>query len=91
MSPLSAAAAGGFTLTGPLATVIASIAGAIVTGFGAATLRHAWDVRADDKAWHRNRDARVRAQQLAAFGDYLAARPDLRAIRAIDALSLIHI
>jgi hypothetical protein len=73
-----AASGHGITLSGPLATVLASIAGALITGFGAAALRHAWDVRADVKSWNRSRDQRVRAQLLEAFGRYLAARPDLR-------------
>lgn len=78
-----AAAGHGITLSGPTSTVLASIAGALITGFGAATLRHGWDVRADARSWNRGRDQRVRAQLLDAFSNYLAARPDLSAARAI--------
>jgi len=67
----------------PIATVVAAIVGALITGFGAAMLKHKWDVRADDKRWRRNRDSRVRAQRLDAFARYLSARPDLRAVRSL--------
>ncbi len=78
-------AANGFMLTGPVATVLAAILGALITGFGAATLRHRWDVRADERKWNRNRDQRIRAQFLEAFSQYLAARPDFRTIPTITA------
>lgn len=69
----------------PVATVVAAIAGAIITGFGAASLRHKWDVEADERRWRRERDARVRAQRLEAFAAYLSARPNLNTVTAITA------
>ena len=66
-----------------VATVIAAIVGALITGFGAASLKHRWDSQADETAWRRERDARVRTQLLSAFAQYLAARPDLRAVRSL--------
>jgi hypothetical protein len=67
----------------PVATVVAAVGGALITGFGAAGLKHKWDIEADDKRWRRNRDARVRAQRLDAFAQYLSARPDLRAVKSL--------
>jgi hypothetical protein len=66
-----------------VATVVAAIVGALITGFGAASLKHKWDSEADETAWRRDREARVRAQLLSAFAQYLAARPDLRAVRTL--------
>jgi hypothetical protein len=67
----------------PIATVVAAIVGAVITGFWAAGLKHRWDVEADNKRWRRSRDSRVRAQRLDAFAQYLSARPDLRAVRSL--------
>lgn len=64
----------------PIATVVAAIIGALVTGFGAASLKHKWDVEAEDTRWRRERAARVRAQRLDAFALYLSARPDLNTV-----------
>jgi hypothetical protein len=72
-------------LSEPVATVLASIAGALITGFGAATLKHRWDIRAEARRWTLNRDHRVRAQLLEAFSAYLVARPDMQTIPAITA------
>jgi len=66
-----------------IATVIAAIVGAVITGFWAAGLKHKWDTEADEKRWRQERAARDRAQRLDAFAAYLAARPDLEAVTAI--------
>jgi hypothetical protein len=79
------AAGHGVILSEPVATVLASIAGALITGFGAATLKHRWDIRAEARQWSRSRDQRIRAQLLEAFSGYLVARPDLQTIPAITA------
>jgi hypothetical protein len=80
---LAASAHGIYPWLSPLGTVVAAIAGAVITGFGAASLKHRWDVRADDTRWRRDRESRVRAQRLAAFAEYLAVRPNLRAAREL--------
>jgi hypothetical protein len=67
----------------PVATVVAAILGALITGFGAAALKHKWDAAADDLRWQRERASRIRAQRLDAFAQYLAARPDLSAVRSL--------
>jgi len=64
-----------------VATVSALIVGALITGFGAAPLKHRWDAGADETRWRRGSAARLRAQRLEAFGRYLTARPDLAVIR----------
>jgi len=94
VASLAASAGGVSPWLSPLGTVVAAIAGALITGFGAASLKHRWDVQADDKRWRRDRESRLRAQRLAAFAQYLAARPNLRAARelttrAADAASLV--
>ncbi len=66
----------------PIATVVAAIAGALITGFGAARLKHKWDVEADDRRWRQDSDSRNRSRRLDAFAHYLSARPDLRVARA---------
>lgn len=76
-------AAASSTLT-QILPAVATVAGAIITGFGAASLKHRWDSRADDTRWQRERDARVRAQRLDAFARYLSARPDLSTVNSID-------
>jgi hypothetical protein len=63
--------------------VIAAILGALITGFGAATLKHRWDSEADNTHWQRERAARIRAQRLNAFAQYLSARPDLNTVRSL--------
>ncbi len=76
----------GSTLTQVLpsvATVVSATIGALVTGFGAAALKHKWDSEADDTRWRRERSARIRAQRLEAFARYLSARPDLSAVRSL--------
>ena len=80
---LQAVAAASSTLT-QILPAAATIAGAIITGFGAASLKHRWDSRADDTRWQRERGARVRAQRLDAFARYLSARPDLNAVSSIE-------
>jgi hypothetical protein len=79
--------------------VTASIAGALITGFGAAALKHKWDAEADETRWRRDSAVRSRAQRLDAFGRYLTARPDLSAVQpladspgdAIDILTSVHL
>ncbi len=68
----------------PLATVVAAILGALITGFGAAALKHKWDSEADETRWRRERMARDRAQRLEALAQYLAARPDLAAAKSVS-------
>jgi hypothetical protein len=67
----------------PIATVIAAILGALITGFGAATLKHRWDSEADNTRWQRESALRNRAQRLNAFAQYLSARPDLNTVRSL--------
>ena len=90
---LAAAASGAVTLTQPVATVVAATVAALITGFGAAAIKHRWDVRTDERSWQRQRETRLRAQRLQAFADYLAARPDQTAAQGIvqsrDATALI--
>jgi hypothetical protein len=84
--PAQVLAADGDTLTQvlpPIATVVAAILGALITGFGAASLKHRWDAEADNIRWQRERTARIRAQRLSAFAEYLTARPDLNAVQAL--------
>jgi hypothetical protein len=59
----------------------ATVLVAIITGFGAAALKHRWDSQAADKRWHREGADRLRRQRLDAFAHYLSARPDLGAVR----------
>lgn len=66
-----------------VATVTASVVGALITGFGAASMKHRWDVKADEKRWRQDRAARLRAERLDAFGRYLTARPDRDAVRTL--------
>lgn len=66
-----------------VATVTASVVGALITGFGAATLKHKWDAEADETRWRRDSAARLRQQRLDAFGRYLTARPDLKAVQSL--------
>jgi hypothetical protein len=58
-------------------TQVASVVGALVTGFGAASFKHRWDVKTDEKRWQRESFERMRAQQTDAFARYLSARPDI--------------
>jgi hypothetical protein len=53
---------------------VAAIVGALITGFGAAALKHKWDSEADQTRWLRERGSRDREQRLDAFAGYLAAR-----------------
>lgn len=62
---------------------VAAVIVALITGFAAAAMKHKWDVAADEARWRREGTARVRSQQLEAFGRYLTARPDLRVIRTL--------
>jgi hypothetical protein len=39
-----------------------AVVAAVLTGFGAATLKHRWDVRADDQRWARERAERRREE-----------------------------
>ncbi len=86
MITIAGATAAGSTLPQilpPVATVVSAIIGALITGFGAAALKHNWDSEADDTRWRRERSARIRAQRLDAFAQYLSARPDVNAVRAL--------
>jgi hypothetical protein len=56
---------------------------ALITGFGAAALKHKWDIAADEARWRQESSARLRAQRLDAFGRYLTARPDLNVVRSL--------
>jgi hypothetical protein len=67
----------------PLATIVAAILAALITGFGAAALKHKWDSEADETRWRREHTARERVQRLDAFAQYLAARPDLATAKSI--------
>jgi hypothetical protein len=58
-------------------TPVASVVGALVTGFGAASFKHRWDVKTDEKRWQRESFERMRAQRTDAFARYLSARPDI--------------
>lgn len=62
---------------------VAAVVVALITGFAAAAMKHKWDVAADEARWRREGTARVRSQQLEAFGRYLTARPDLRTIKTL--------
>jgi hypothetical protein len=62
---------------------VAAIVGALITGFGAAALKHKWDSEADQTRWLRERGSRDREQRLDAFAGYLAARPDLNAAKSL--------
>jgi len=64
-------------------TPIASVIGALVTGFGAASFKHMWDVRTDERRWQRESFERMRAQQNDAFARYLSARPDINILPAL--------
>jgi hypothetical protein len=50
--------------------VMAAFITAILTGFGAAALKHRWDVRADNVRWERERQERRRDEPKAAFSEY---------------------
>lgn len=50
---------------------------AILTGFGAAALKHRWDVAADALRWDRERSERRRDELKSAFTGYLASRNSL--------------
>jgi hypothetical protein len=50
---------------------------AIITGFGAAALKHRWDVAADRLRWHRERSERRRDELRSAFASYFASRSSL--------------
>jgi hypothetical protein len=65
-----------------LPSVVAVVV-ALITGFGAAALKHKWDVAADETRWRQESSARLRAQRLDAFGRYLTARPDLKVVRSL--------
>ncbi len=67
----------------PIATVFAAVLASLITGFGAARLKHKWDVEADERNWRHDGDSRNRARRLDAFAQYLSARPDLRVARAL--------
>lgn len=54
-----------------------SAATAILVGFGAAGLKHHWDVEDNTVRWGRERDERRRDELRAAFARYLAAREAL--------------
>jgi hypothetical protein len=60
----------------------ATVVVALITGFGAASVKHRWDSEADDRRWQREGAARARTQRLSAFAQYLAARPSLEAVRS---------
>lgn len=58
----------------PIVTVLVSGFVALVVGFGAASLKHKWDVQDDKRRWERERAERRREELKAAFGEYLDAR-----------------
>ena len=72
-----AASAGTSAYFSQIITPVASVVGALVTGFGAASFKHRWDLKTDEKRWQRESFERMRAQQTDAFARYLSARPDV--------------
>jgi uncharacterized protein YabN with tetrapyrrole methylase and pyrophosphatase domain len=56
----------------PVISAGATLLAAIVTGFGAAAVKHRWDVKADDLRWQRERKERRRDELKSAFSRYLA-------------------
>jgi hypothetical protein len=65
-------------------TPVASVVGALITGFGAASFKHRWDVKTDEKRWQRESFERMRAQQTDAFARYLSARPDVSILPSLS-------
>ncbi len=59
--------------------ILPGIAGvtALATGFGAAALKHRWDVQDDERRWERERAERRREELKSEFNDFLAARGTL--------------
>jgi hypothetical protein len=80
---LAASSTGFGQILPPIATVFAAVLAALITGFGAARLQHKWDAEADEKKWQHDSNSRNRARRLDAFAQYLSARPDLRAAKAL--------
>jgi hypothetical protein len=72
-----AASAGTSAYFSQIITPVASVVGALVTGFGAASFKHRWDLKTDEKRWQRESFERMRTQQTDAFARYLSARPDV--------------
>jgi hypothetical protein len=66
-----------------IVTPVASVVGALVTGFGAASFKHRWDVRTDERRWQRESFERMRVQRTDAFARYLSARPDISILPAL--------
>jgi hypothetical protein len=64
-------------------TPVASVVAALITGFGAASFKHMWDLKTDEKRWQRESSERMRAQRTEAFARYLSARPDISILHSL--------
>ena len=62
-------------MTAQVLQSVATVLVALITGFGAAALKHKWDVDAERARWTREAGARLRRELLDAFSAYLVARP----------------
>lgn len=60
---------------------IATLGAALITGFGAAAMKHRWDVGAERVRWVRESQSRAAERRLRAFSAYLAGRPSLATIQ----------
>lgn len=61
----------------PVITASATVVAAIIGGLVAATFKHRWDVKDDERRWDRERDERRREELKAAFTEYLSTRSEV--------------
>jgi hypothetical protein len=55
----------------------ATLGASIVSGFGAAALKHKWDIEDNERRWERERAERRREELKAGFSAYLTARSEM--------------